>query len=639
LSAHPTDPLSPAPVLVCGLGALGQACLQRLLAFDLPLHGVDLQQPSWRDPELESRLAATLTLGDMRLAHVLRQAGAERASAVLLLSSDSTINFEAALQVRLLNPTAEIVVRSTNRRADLGALLEQRLPGVAVVDPILLCADAISTALRPASMRARVEVDGQIIQVVEGPGGDLRQQKQVRLPGSSSGSPPVWLTARSPLINQGPLAPGQNRRHRVQAWLRSKIQKLRVWLRARTRLQRWGFALLMLLVLVGVQTFSQVGGWKQGVFVTLGLLKGEYVDPVNLLLSDITGIEEVSGWLIVGTLLYSLVGTLLTSALVAVILERLLRERLGVERIRLPRRGPAPVLLVEGSALAQRVAQRLRRHQQLVVRVEPGGSDGSQDKGIVQFGQLEEALQALEGRPVAAVGLLSTDLLANLEAAMALQKRWPEAGVAVLAHDFGAAEPLGDLLGGLAVISTVDLVADAVVAAAFGERVEGVLQLQGTHLLIVRYRLQEQNNLCGLNISRLENGYGVTGVSLRRSRYREPILLPPPDLVLAAGDQLVVLATAASLRSIELDHPVPPRYRLQIQFQGALSPERRFQAQQSLARWIGCLPGEVLHLLDGEKHLTPPVDREICDLLVEDLRRQGVECTLIQDGGLGLASG
>jgi Trk K+ transport system NAD-binding subunit len=571
----------------------------------------------------------------MRLAHVLRQAGAERASAVLLLSADSTINFEAALQVRLLNPTAEIVVRSTSRLADLGALLEHRLPGVAVVDPILLCADAITTALRPASMQASVEVDGQFIQLSDGPVQDLRHQKQVRLPGSPSGSPPVWLSARSPQLNRDPLAPGQTRRHRALAWLRSRVRKVRPWLRARTRLQRWSFGLLILLVLAGVRIFSQVGGWKQGVFVTLGLLKGEYVDPVNLLLSDITGMEEVSGWLIVGTLLYSLVGTLLTSALVAVILERLLRERLGVERIRLPRRGPAPVLLVEGSALARRIAQRLRRHQQLVVRIEPGGTDGSQDKGIVQFGQLEEALQALEGRPVSAVGLLSTDLLANLEAAMALQQRWPEAGIAVLAHDFGAAEPLGDLLGGLAVISTVDLVADAVVAAAFGERVEGVLQLQGSHLLIVRYRLEEQDNLCGLNVSRLENGYGVTGVSLRRPRHLEPILLPPPELVLAAGDQLVVLATAASLRSIELGNPVPPRYRLRIQFQGVLSPERRFQAQQSLARWIGCLPGDVVHLLDGEKHLTPPVDREICDLLVDDLRRQGVDCTLDQDAGLG----
>jgi hypothetical protein len=60
---------------------------------------------------------------------VLRQAGAERAGAVLLLSADSTITFEAALQVRPLNPTAEIVVRSTSRLADLDALLEHRLPG------------------------------------------------------------------------------------------------------------------------------------------------------------------------------------------------------------------------------------------------------------------------------------------------------------------------------------------------------------------------------------------------------------------------------------------------------------------------------------------------------------------------------
>jgi len=616
-----------SPVLVCGLGALGQACLQRLLAFELPLHGLDLRQPNWRDPLLNARLSGVLTLGDMRLAHVLRQAGAERASAVLLLSSDSTVNFEAALQVRLLNPTAEIVVRSSSRLADLGALLEQRLPGVAVVDPMLLCAEAITTALRPASMQASVEVDGEIIQLHEGPIQDPRHQKQVWLPEAPSGSSPVWLTARSPLSNRELSAPGLARRHRALSWLRSRVQQLRVWLRARTPLQRWAFIVLILLVLVGVRIFSRKEGWKQGVFVTLALLKGEYVDPVNLLLTDITGMEEVSGWLIGGTLLYSLVGTLLTSALVAVILERLLRERLGMERIRLPRRGPAPVLLVEGSALAQRIAQRLRRHDQLVVTVESGGSNGSQDKGIVQFAHLEEALQALEGRPVSAVGLLSTDLLANLEVAMALQQRWPDAGVAVLAHSFGAADPLGALLGGLAVISAVDLVADAVVATAFGERVEGVLQLQGSHLLVVRFRLHRGDQLCGLNVCRLEHGYGVTGVSLRRPRHREPILLPPPDLVLAAGDQLVVLATAASLRSIELGNALPPRFRLRIRLPGAASPERRFQAQRSLARWIGCLPGEVVQLLDGEAHLTPPLDREIRDLLVEDLRRQGVECS------------
>ena len=33
------------PILVCGLGSLGQACLKRLLEFDHPLVCIDRQSP------------------------------------------------------------------------------------------------------------------------------------------------------------------------------------------------------------------------------------------------------------------------------------------------------------------------------------------------------------------------------------------------------------------------------------------------------------------------------------------------------------------------------------------------------------------------------------------------------------------
>jgi hypothetical protein len=471
-----------------------------------------------------------------------------------------------------------------------------------------------------------IEIDGQNFQLSEGHLQDRRFQKSVRICNAAPRALPLVLTPRSLRSPWQPTALAQTHRNLPLTWLRTMVQRMRTWLLARSRVQQWACFVFLVMVLTGIKIFSQLGGWKQGVFVTLGLLMGEYIDPVNVLLSGSNGMQGLSAWLIGGPLVYSLVGTLLTSALVAVILERLLRERFGEERIRLPRRGSPPILLVEGAALAQRIGQRLRRERQVVVRVQPEGIGGVQEKGTIIYNRLEEAIHALEGRDVSAVGLLSTDLLANLEGALALQKRWPGAGMAVLAHAFGAADSLGELLGGLVVISEVDLVSDAVVATAFGERVEGVLQLQGAHLLIVRYRIQEGDTLCGLNISRLENGYGVTAVSLRRPRHSEPIVLPSPELVLADGDQLVVLATATNLRSIELGTAVSPRFRLRIRLTGATSLERSFQAQQSLARWIGCMPGDLAHLLDGAEHLTPPLDQEISELLMEDLRRQGVQC-------------
>ncbi len=155
-------------MLICGLGSLGQACLLRLLPFDVPLRCLDRERPDWRDPRLEERFGASLVLGDMRLPHVLSQAGVETARAVLLLSTESTVNVEAALQVRLLNPSADLVVRSSGQLASLGALLEERLPGVAVVDPLLLTAGAVTEALRPGDQEACFRVDGQSYLVVEG---------------------------------------------------------------------------------------------------------------------------------------------------------------------------------------------------------------------------------------------------------------------------------------------------------------------------------------------------------------------------------------------------------------------------------------------------------------------------------------
>ncbi len=68
-------------IVICGLGGLGQACLRTLRQFDVPVRYLDLSPPMGID-------------------------GIGQARAVLLLSSYSGVNLEAALQVRLLNPLA-----------------------------------------------------------------------------------------------------------------------------------------------------------------------------------------------------------------------------------------------------------------------------------------------------------------------------------------------------------------------------------------------------------------------------------------------------------------------------------------------------------------------------------------------------
>jgi len=618
-----------APMLVCGLGSLGQACLLRLLPFDVPLRCLDLRLPTWRDPRLQERFGATLTIGDMRLPHVLEQAGAAEARAVLLLGSGGSENFEAALQVRLLNPTAEIVVRSSSRQSSLGALLEERLPGVAVVDPLLLTAGAVTEALRPGEQEASFRVDGQSFVVREGTCEDRRLQRPLRCgPGG----------CRRPLIVA---AMGLHHRQAVTtaerpaalarpvAWLRrlrSALGSGLGWLRRRPWSHTATLSLLVALLVIGIGLFSRDGGWGQGVFVTLGLLKGEFVDPVNVVLDQENGTPATDPWLIGSSLFYALVGTLLTSALVAVILEWLLRERFGPARPGRLRRGSNPILLVEGGEMGLQASLALLRDRYSPVWVDSRPDQPRPPRGIAVFDRLEPALDALRTCPPLGIGLLSSDLLANLRDALELQRRWEGARAAILAHAVEAAEQLGELLGGVAVISGMDLVADAVVATAFGERVVEVCRIQGANQLLVRYSIRVGDTLCGRSIARVENGYGVSAVLLRRARQSEPLVLPSADLVLAEGDQLAVLCTLADLRGIERGCAVPPAWCVRLQ--GVPEEALRFDALQSLARHLGQAPGALAPLLDGREHCTPPLDQDIGEMMVRELRRLNIRCSL-----------
>jgi hypothetical protein len=104
-------------------------------------------------------------VGDMRNPDALQHAGVSQARAVLLLSTNSGVNLEASLQVRLLNPAARVVVRS-NGSGSLERHLRERLPGLVLIDPELLTAGVFANALRPDGSETAFSVAGEVFRVV-----------------------------------------------------------------------------------------------------------------------------------------------------------------------------------------------------------------------------------------------------------------------------------------------------------------------------------------------------------------------------------------------------------------------------------------------------------------------------------------
>jgi Trk K+ transport system NAD-binding subunit len=570
----------------------------------------------------------------MRKPHALRQAEAERARAVLLLSSDSGVNVEAALQVRLLNPVAEIVIRSSSDLDELGTLLERRLPGFAVVNPLQLSAGALAQALRPGPQLARFEVNGEAFEVRDIPLDDHRFQRPVRLEGNDASLVVMPRTFSSPQ----PDRPSSQHHPTLSALIsllrrqRGQLRRLSLWCRTRSRLQVVLLMTVLAMAIVGIPLFASRGGWVQGLFVMAALLKGDYVDPTNVVLGGGGGPHDRDAALVLGTLLYSLVGTLLSSALVAVILDQLLLTRLGVRRGRRLPREAQPILLVGGGPLASQVAAILGRERHVVVRVEADESRRREDADSIYTTSLQQAQALLQQVRVRAVALLSGQLLSDLQNTLELQALWPEARFALLAHREAAGDGLGDLLGGASLISPTELGAEVAVATAFGERVEGVWRIRGQNLLQVRYRVSAQDTLVGHTVSRLDHGYGLTVLSLLRHGQPRPLAMPAAGTVVAAGDQVVVLASLAALRRVEQGRIRPPAWVIAFQLPEPLGADLNLTVRQILARQLGLAPAEVAARIRDSRCQRLPVDPDCGALLQRDLQHQGISARLEPTG-------
>jgi Trk K+ transport system NAD-binding subunit len=178
-------------VIVCGLGKIGFNVVRALARMRPRPRIVLVYQGGRTDSELLEEvgdLIAEHYQGDARLVAMLRQAGIERACAVIAATSEDLTNLQIGLAARRLAPDIDLVLRVYNE--DLAARLES-LFGIHTTFSVAgLAAPTLSAAAVVPGVDHAIEVDGQIYStatVQVGPAsplaghtvGALRRQEQI----------------------------------------------------------------------------------------------------------------------------------------------------------------------------------------------------------------------------------------------------------------------------------------------------------------------------------------------------------------------------------------------------------------------------------------------------------------------------
>ena len=96
-------------ILVCGLGRVGYRLANQLIAFQMPVVGINDVPSPLVDDLIDQGMP--VILGDVRNEDVLKDAGMARARTVVVCTDQDLANIETAFHVQTVNPDARIVLR------------------------------------------------------------------------------------------------------------------------------------------------------------------------------------------------------------------------------------------------------------------------------------------------------------------------------------------------------------------------------------------------------------------------------------------------------------------------------------------------------------------------------------------------
>lgn len=143
----------------------------------------------------------------------------------------------------------------------------------------------------------------------------------------------------------------------------------------------------------------------------------------------------------------------------------------------------------------------------------------------------------------------SNDDLANLEVALDARRMNPDIRVVVRMFDQNLADKVRAGFNIQIAMSQSAISAPAFVMAAVEGAIVGSHVIGDQLVLMQRWTVGKAGPLCGRTVAQLLEQDGV-GILERRSLHGETRLLPPPQTVLTAGDEVVVQAAPEVLRGL-----------------------------------------------------------------------------------------
>ncbi len=621
--------------LVCGLGSLGQHCVVALRKFGVRVVAIERGRPeSWEVPHLEESLDR-LVVGDARQSKVLEEAEIDYCRAALIATSNDRINAETALAVRSLNTNARLVVRSG--QIDLNQVLGEYLGNFVAFEPAQLSADAFALAALGTGTLGLFRLGSDWLRVTRRqyqsgePACDRRQLHEFNnprrrllfhIPASGvpdgdaaafySWSPSRRVRAADVVVYvektdfTSVSSPARQLRRRSR-W-REEIGSLLTMRLTRPNLERkleelWerlakvpvrGVAMLCGAIVLGLLLAGTLlfrvsypeATLVSSFYATAILLLGGYAD----LFGDLNPDERTQWWLQLFSLGLTLAGTALVGVLYALVTQALLSSRFQLAQRRPPLPKQDHVVLIGIRRLGQRVASMLLELNQALVGIpyNPEFDPAVLPAMHLLSGSVREALGRANLETAKSVVVGTDDEILNLEIGLRVHGVNPDCHLVIRTYDQRLSENLAQLLPQATVVNAYQVVAEAFAGAAFGEEIISLFRHEGETVLVTEYKIEAGDTLNELQLADVAYGYEVVPVFYAKPG-KEPRLMPSDDILLAAGDRLVVLASIDGLRRIEqgaLNHSKRSWY---VSVNGALTETAFFEGGNVLAR-VGGVP-------------------------------------------------